>query len=170
MVTRSRSFLPVLAGLMLLCGACADRDHGKKIAEPSLVTVIKSAKLTNYQSATIGTAFDSYSYLTGKEWRMAQLTNGHFTVDYVGWFRQGVLSRLGLKKEAVRGLEVTFVVEPNGSFYLFMISELTAGADGKMMRTQFRDTGMILDRIYANRRIEPDSGTDAQERPQVPRS
>jgi glycine dehydrogenase subunit 1 len=52
-----------------------------------------------------------------------------------------------------RGLEVIFVVNPDGSYYVFMVSMLEAKSDGNVDRHQLNDIAGILANIYANTKI-----------------
>ncbi len=160
-------FLLLALGVILLVSACTkeaantsdkrntERPGGTETASISLVDVIKKQKLANYQSTTIGNAFDSYRYLTKKEWKAESLKSRHFTVDFSGWFEHPTLNEEDLKDGiTARGLEVKFVVEPDGSFYVLMVSKIESRSDGKMYRYQLQDGTGILASIYANRKIE----------------
>lgn len=151
---------------MLFVGACAKEAPVKQAAEKSakpggaetanvqLVDFIKTHKLANFQSNTIGNAFDSYKYLTKKEWKVDSLKSGHFTVDFSGWFEPGTLSDKDIKDGVTgRGLEVKFVINPDGSFYLFMVSKIESQSDGKVYKYQMQDSTGILTSVYANRKI-----------------
>jgi hypothetical protein len=116
--------------------------------------VIKNGKLANFQSITIGNAFDSYMYLTKKEWKQTSLKSGHITVEFIGWFEPGTLNDKDMKNGITgRGLEVMFVVNPDGSYYVFMVSMLEAKSDGNVDRHQLNDIAGILAKIYANTKI-----------------
>jgi hypothetical protein len=146
---------------MLFTGSCAkapDKEQGKPEAtEPSsgaLVDFIKKSKLVNFPSSTIGNAFDYYKYLNNKDWRMKQ-EGTNFTVSFLGWFGPDALKEEDRKSGvSARGLEVMFVVNPDGSFYLFMVSKIESGSDGKMKRYQLQNSDGILASIYANKKVE----------------
>lgn len=129
----------------------------KDVNEPSnvgLVNVIKNGKLVDFQTATIGNAFDAYSYLTKKEWKAATLKSRHVTVDFTGWFGPETLSDKDNKDGiAARGINIKFVIEPNGSYYVFMVSKLEAKADGKIYGSELREGNTVLADIYANKKI-----------------
>jgi len=129
------------------------QPNGAESTTPGLINGIKRGKLVNYQSATIGTAFDSYKYLTNKEWKLEQ-QNRYFIVDFVGWFESDTLTENDIKAGVTgKGLDVKFVVEPNGSYYVFMVSKLEAKADGKVYGSELKNSTDILTNIYANKKI-----------------
>jgi len=81
---------------MLFTGSCAkapDKEQADKSGKPGetepssggLVDFIKKSKLVNFQSSTIGNAFDSYKYLNNKDWKIKQ-EGTNFTVSFLGWF------------------------------------------------------------------------------------
>ncbi len=159
-------YLSFVVGITLIIGACSDNPDKRndqnsgqsgwtKTADVDLISFIKKQKLANFQSATIGNAFDSYRYLTKKEWKGEFLKSGHFTADFIGWFEKETLSdkdrRDGVTDKA---LEVKFVIDPSGTFYLFMISVLEVRSDGKIYRSQLSNTAAVLNNIYANRKID----------------
>lgn len=119
------------------------------------VDVIKRKKLIKYQSATIGDAFDSYRHLTKKEWKESPSKSGYVTVDFTGWFESSVLNDTDIKNGVTdRGINVKFVIEPNGTFYAFMASKIEVMSDGKIFAFQLGDMDGILASIYANRSIK----------------
>ena len=129
------------------------QSNGAESTTPGLINGIKRGKLVNYQSATIGTAFDSYKYLTNKEWKLEQ-QNRYIIVDFVGWFESDTLNEEDIRDGLTgKGINVKFVVEPNGSYYVFMVSKLEAKSDGKIYVSPYNDISGILTRIYANKKI-----------------
>ncbi len=168
-MTVNKSLFLILMIATLLSGACAKegtdsldkrdiennrRHNGTETAEAGLVAFIKKQKLVKFQSDTIGNAFDSYRYLMKKEWKETALKSRHITVDFTGWLELSALNDSD-RKEGItgRGLEVKFVIEPNGSYYVFMISKIESRSDGKVSRYQQDDIAGILSRIYANKEI-----------------
>jgi len=158
----------MIAGTVL-AGACAKngkdspekqnvekRAHQVDARTPNagLINVIKDGKLANFKSATIGSAFDSYKYLTKKDWQAAPLKSGHITVDFTGWFEPNTLNDRDVKDGVTaRGLNIKFVIEPNGSYYVFMVSKLESKSDGKIYSSELQDSAGILASIYANKKI-----------------
>lgn len=169
MVRRNFLFLVVMIGVAVFAGACtkdgtdgsakkngdkSGQHGGAETANGGLIEFIKKQKLVNYPSATIGSAFDSYKHLEKKEWTLEAQKSGQFTVEFIGWLETAALSYDDVQGGiANRGLDVTFVVETNGSFYVFMVSKIEAGIDGKIYRYQVADVEGILSKIYANKRI-----------------
>jgi hypothetical protein len=90
--------------------------------------------------------------LTKKEWKAAVLQSRHVTVDFTGWVERETLSDKDIRDGITgRALEIKFVIEPNGSFYVFMVSKIESKSDGKVYRFQSDDIAGILDNIYANK-------------------
>lgn len=167
---KSRYFLvSLMIGATVLAGACTkdgkeslNKQNVAKPAEHSdaetpnagIIKVIKNGRLANFKSATIGSAFDSYKYLTKKDWQAAPLKSGHVTVDFAGWFEPNTLNDRDIKDGVTaRGLNVKFVIEPDGSYYVFMVSKLESKSDGKIYSSELQDSAGILASIYANRKI-----------------
>lgn len=169
MVRRKFILVSLMICLTVFVGACAKegtdsldkrnaekpgQQSGAETTDAGLVGFIKKQKLVNFQSVTIGNAFESYKHMTKKEWKLEPLKSGHFTVDFIGWFDPGTLSDKDSKDGVIgRGLDVKFVINSDGSFYLFMISMIEAKSDGKEYRHQLNDSAGILDSIYANKKI-----------------
>ena len=163
----------MLIGATLFAGACAkegtngpdkqpdtqnaDKSKPSKGAEApnlGLVNVIKNGKLANYQATTIGNAFDSYKYLTKKEWKAESLKSRHVTVDFIGWFGPDTLNENDIKDGVTgKGIDVKFVINPDGSYYVFMVSKIEAKSDGNVYGYELQDSAGILTNIYANKKI-----------------
>lgn len=172
-------FVTMTIGVFVFAAACTKEgvdSSDKKIVENSaqsaeaktpnagLVDAIKKGKLANYQSKTIGKAFDSYKYLTKKEWTAKSLKSKHITVDFIGWFEPNAwfdpnsLTDKDIKDGITgRGINVKFVIEPTGLYYVFMVSKIESKSDGKVYGYELRDNTGILASIYANKKIKLDS-------------
>jgi hypothetical protein len=123
-------------------------------ATDGLVNAIKKGKLVNYQSTTIGNAFESYKYLTKKEWKSESLKSRHFTVDFTGWFGPDTLNDSDIKNGVTgKGINVKFVINTDGSYYVFMVSKIESSSDGKVSVYELQDSAGILANIYANKKI-----------------
>lgn len=148
----------LVIALSLAISACSNaRDEKPQdtgISDNGLIGVIKKGSLVDFRSPTIGEAFDAYEYLIDKEWRATPLKSGHVTVDFTGWFRDFELNDID-KKSGVKkkGLEVVFVIEPSGAYYVFMVSVQELMVDGGIRKLQYPDIKGILTKIYANERI-----------------
>ena len=119
-----------------------------------MVTALKKNKLADFQGATIGEAFDSYRYLKQKEWKSEELKSGQSVVDYTGWFEARTLNDQAVKAGvAGRGLDVKFVIEASGKYYVLMISMLETRSDGTTSRYRIDNTAGILGKIYDNQEI-----------------
>ncbi len=164
MTGRKVILLSVIIGLAFGVGACkqgvTDSPDKQKVEEQAadapnegLIGVIKKGKLDNYQSTTIGNAFESYKYLINKDWKMKQ-EGMHFTVRFLGWVEPGLLNEEDKKRGVTgKGLEVVFVVNPDGSYYVFMASRLETRSDGKIYTALMNDMAGVLSSIYANKKI-----------------
>lgn len=162
-MTRFRSFFVTLVIVAtVFVGACAKKGDkpnpgqrsGTETANLGLVNAIKKGKLINYQSTTIGDAFDSYKYLTKKEWKAAILKSRHMTVDFTGWFEPDTLNDKDIKDGIRgRGIDVKFVINPDGSYYVFMVLKIESKSDGKVYGYELRESAGILANIYANKKI-----------------
>lgn len=148
----------ILIGMMLPVLCCtSDRPDARKSPQrgqnPGLINVVKREKLVNFQQMTIGNALDSYRYLSGKEWRTDQLKTGYLVVIFTGWQDSGAVDdKARTATKAERGLEITFVFNPDGSFYLSTIVALERDG-GTLKRTQVLDTAAVLATIYGNKKL-----------------
>jgi len=119
-----------------------------------MVDFIKSQKLAYFPSTTIGSAFDFYRHVTKKEWKASTLQSGYITVDFTGWLEPMTLNENDIKDGVTgKGIDVTFVIELGGAFYVYMVSQIEFKTDGKVSRTKALDTAAVLADIYANRKI-----------------
>ena len=160
----------LLVSLMIMLVVLAGASNGvnrsdKQINKPQfhgrqetvyggLVDFIRKQKLVNYQSMTIGRAFDAYRHVKRKEWKEASSNSRKIIIDFIGWFDPSILGKNDIKNGVTgSGIDITFVVEPDGSFYVFMVSKIVSRADGTVSRTQSGDIKGILDKIYANKKI-----------------
>lgn len=158
--------LPLVIAASLLFTACENKNttgamriHGDVQAEPAkepaFVTVIKKAKLPQFQEKNIGTAFDSYHYFTQKEWRADQLKNGHATVDFIGWLDPQSSNEVAVERGVSgSGIDITFVVNIDGSYFVLSAAVVEKKRDGSISRTGLLDRGTVLKSIYGNRKIE----------------
>lgn len=131
--------------------------HGSgntKTALQGMAGVIQDVTLPGYKNMKIGEAFGKYRYFKKKEWSESRGVNGNYYVDFVGstptsWFdfksrKQGI---------SARGVEVKFVIYPDGAYEVGMVSKVEVKTDGKTYRYPFGDAKSIVDAIYANREI-----------------
>jgi len=153
----------LMIGVILLSGACnSDKPEinkgGDRVVEKtpnaSLIDFIKGQKLANFPSTTIGSAFEAYRHVARKEWRASTLQVGYITVEFTGWIEPVTLNENDVKDGVIgKGIDITFVIEPGGAFYVYLISQIESKADGKVSRTKALDTAAILSDIYANRKL-----------------
>jgi hypothetical protein len=126
---------------------------------PKISPILRSLKgnhLNVNQAKTIGDAFDSYKYVSKKEWRDTTVTKGPYFLDYIGWFDVSPLSSAALREGIVkRGLDVKFVVHEDGVAYVSMVSRFEIKTDGLMYMTNYnpQEIEKIVTAIYENREI-----------------
>ncbi|WP_243371766.1 hypothetical protein [Geotalea sp. SG265] len=116
---------------------------------------IQKAHLPGYPKMTIGQAFGKYGYLENKEWRETRAANGDVFIDFTGyaptrWF-DFKMKRAGI---SARGLEVKFVVHPDGAYEVGMVSSVEVRSNGSVYRTPRADIKNVLDAIYGNQRLK----------------
>ncbi len=142
-----------------------EKTHGE--AKPSNNNVIESTnsdgakifkdkKLADYPSATIEEAFGRYAFLAKKEWKVQSSPRGkNVYIDFSGWFDSKTIDS-SAKADGVkeRGLEVKFVIYPDGSFRAAMVSKLEMKADGKRYAYPDADLNGVLTKIYSNQEIK----------------
>lgn len=137
----------------------ADPYTGVNGASPAesqgMVGVVRDIVMAGYDKTTVGEAFGRYRYFKKKEWNETRSKGGVVYVDFVGlaprgWFdftsrNQGI---------AFRGVEIKFVIHPNGNFDVCMVSKVDVKDDGKIYRYPLNDIGKVLNAIYANKKIK----------------
>ncbi len=153
------SILTVLIGFFVTISACSREgaktsQHASQKSYGGIIAGVRKQTLPDYPSTTIGNAFDSYEYLKNKEWKMEQMKTNHFVVDFYGWFDADTLDERARRDSiAERGLDVKFVVTPDGRLYIFKIALLEGRSDGKIYSSPINDIAGILTSIYANKKI-----------------
>ncbi len=115
------------------------------------IEALKGMKLTEYPAKTIGDAFDGYTHFTSKEWRETRLKGMKIYLDFYGMQKTGVLS--ASKQTYSEGVNVKFVIYPDGTFAVVMVSKVQILSDGKMYVSPIEDKKAILDAIYENKAI-----------------
>ncbi len=160
----------VMGAALLLVGACSKNDskvvgvhganpHGQQdnatdSPELGFADVIKSKKLADYSTSSIGDAFGTYRFFDKREWRETKSSDGKVYVDFWGWFNAAVLDDASTKNGIVaRGVEVKFVIYPDGAFNLAMISKIEARTDDKVYVYPLADKKRIMDAIYTNKEL-----------------
>ncbi len=122
--------------------------------EQYLADTIREQKLPDFGTTSIGTVFDRYEYFDSREWKETKNSVNKVYVDFRGLFKSKSLNIKVINKGISReGVEVKFVVEPDGAFYLAMVSKIEITLDGKMMRFPREDGKRILEQIYRNREL-----------------
>lgn len=132
----------------------AQPDSKSDSTQGGIVAAIREKKLAEFATSTIGEAFDAYQYFDKREWKEISTPNGKIYVDFWGWFKPSSIDATSLKNGVVtRGVTVKFVINPDGSFYVAMISKIEAGADGKEYASPLADKQHVLKAIYGNKEI-----------------
>lgn len=155
----------------LSLSACADNGSGRPAetsggatahnggnnsdpAKRSIADALKDKTMSGYESATIGSAFDSYRYFAKKEWKETAPQHGKIYVDFVGWVDGKALDSASIKEGiSARGVDVKFAINPDGSFFVAMVSKIEAKGDGKLYSYPLEDSAAVLTRIYANKEM-----------------
>ena len=103
---------------------------------------------------TVGKAFDDYSHVTKKEWKETHAANGKIYIDFTGWL-EGISLGIDAVKKGIsqQGIEVKFVINPDGTLFVGMVSRLEATTDGKVSAHPLENGKAVLDSIYANKEI-----------------
>lgn len=136
-------------------GRSPHNSGGNESSDFNLVEIIKGKSFEGNKSITIGNAFDGYRYFAKKEWKQSPSSNGKTYIDFVGWYKTGILdAAIGNNHNAVKGVEVKFVINRNGEFYVAMVSRIETGADGKLFLYPIENPKSIMDAIYANNEIK----------------
>jgi len=132
-------------------GAGAD---SKQSDQPQgFVGIVTSQKLPLSSTRTIGTAFDEYRYFNSREWKETRNASGKVYVDFQGLFASPPIAASIKNGVSRQGVEVKFVVEPNGNLYVGMVSRIDVTADGKMSLYPLGDGKKIVEMIYDNKEI-----------------
>lgn len=120
-----------------------------------LASALKNKTLAKYPHATIGAAFDGYTYFTRKEWNEVHTSNGKIYIDFIGWLDAASVDAAAAKEGVTgRALDVKFVIEPDGSFFVAMVSRIEKKSDGKSYDYPLEDSAALLAKIYANKEIK----------------
>ncbi len=116
------------------------------------VGIVRDQKLPIAADRTIGAAFEAYRYFGSREWKETRNAAGKVYVDFKGLFTGTPLEK-SVKDGVIRqGVEVKFVIEQNGNFYVAMVSRIDVTSDGRM--TLYPMEGKeLIERIYANKEI-----------------
>lgn len=128
--------------------------NGAMTRPEGMAGVIQDAKLAGYKDVKIGEAFGKYRHFKKKVWSETRGTNGNYYVDFVGTTPAGWFD-FKSRKEGIssKGIEIKFVIHPNGTYGVGMVSKVEAKTDGKTYRYSLSDINSILDAIYANKEI-----------------
>lgn len=130
-----------------------DSDSKQADKPQGFIGIVSSQKLPLSNTKTIGDAFGDYRYFKSRHWKETRNNAGKVYVDFQGLFaHEAIISSI---KDGVsrQGVEVKFVVEPNGNFYVAMVSRIDVMNDGMMRLYPLGDGKKIVEMIYDNRDI-----------------
>jgi hypothetical protein len=119
--------------------------------EAGLAKAIRNMKLLNYQAKTFGEAVDSYRYFSKKEWKETSSSNGKVYLDFTGWLKSSLFD---ISKVSARGVGIKFLVNPDGSYAVVMVSKIIINTDGNVHSDPLPDISAILDKLYGNIEIK----------------
>jgi len=128
-----------------------ERPVNPASGDSGLAKVIRGIKLPNYQSKTFGEAVDSYRYFSKKEWKESSSSNGKVYVDFTGWLKKGLFDAT---RVSVRGIGIKFLVNPDGSYGVVMVSKVEIKTDGNLYSDPLPDISSILNKLYGNIEIK----------------
>lgn len=169
-MTRRVVAILVLGAVSLVAGACsresgegavghgserqAQRDETPSSPKEGFVEVVKEIKLPGYTTSNIGDAFNNYRYFGSRKWRETRFPDGKIYIDFWGWFNTSKFD-VALINNGItaRGVEIKFVIYPDGAFRVAMISKIESRVDGKISAYPLEDKKSIMDAIYANKEI-----------------
>lgn len=121
----------------------------------SLIDMLKTQKLANYTSATIGDAIDNYRYFSKVQWKEYPASNAKYYFDVTGTLKKRFLeSFTGRDDIASRFLEVKFVLYPSGDYAVVMVTLIELKHGGKIVKKPISDMKSVLDKIYGNQEIK----------------
>lgn len=132
-------------------GAGADTKQSDQLQGFS--GIVSNQKLPLSNTKTIGAAFDEYRYFSSREWKEIRNASGKVYVDFQGLFATAPIAASIKDGVSRQGVEVKFVVEPNGNLYVGMVSRIDVTADGKMSLFPLGDGKKIVEMIYDNKEI-----------------
>ncbi len=128
-------------------------DSKKPDGPQGFVGIVINQKLDPSNSKTIGAVFEEYRYFKSREWKETRNTAGKVYVDFKGMFSNTPIAKSLKDGVSRQGVEVKFVVEPNGNFYVGMISRIDVKTDGMMSLYPLEDGDKIIKMIYDNKEI-----------------
>jgi hypothetical protein len=148
----------------VLCGCEGKKDSqekgGRGAQKPAIETekndgrmvgVVKKAVFDVNKTKPVGKAIDDYRYFTMRDWRETDAQNGTIYVDFIGGLDPKVIDA-GLKKGGVvaRAINVKFVVKPDGTCFVGMITLYDTKTDGKISPIPVTAVAEVMNAIYAN--------------------
>jgi hypothetical protein len=119
--------------------------------EIGLAKVIKNIRLPSHSSKTFGEAVDSYRYFTKKVWKETKSTDAKIYVDFTGWFKK---SSLDISTVSSQGIGIKFLVKPDGTYGVVMVSKVELRTDGNIYSEPLPDIQSILNKLYGNKEIK----------------
>jgi hypothetical protein len=130
-------------------------DTEGKNASSGMVAVIQNATLPGYTNVKIGEALEKYKYFNKKEWRETHTPNGKIYVDFIGYFPSRWFDFRAIKEKiAARGIEIKFLIYPDGQYGIAMMSKVEIDSAGKMKKYPLEEVKSIMDAIYENKNCE----------------
>lgn len=130
-----------------------DTDSKQADELQGFIGIVTSQKLPLSNTKTIGVAFGDYRYFKSREWKETRNNAGKVYVDFQGLFADEPIVASIKDGVSRQGVEVKFVVEPNGNFYVGMVSRIDVMTDGTMHLSPLGDGIKIVEMIYDNREI-----------------
>lgn len=121
----------------------------------NMIDVIKNVKIAGYPAATFGEAFESYRHVDKKEWREVKTKSDKVYVTFTGYFKKSFFNfRLMRAKVAQQGVEVKFVIFPDGVYEIALISRVDVLTNGTAQAFPVSNGKQILEKLLRNEEIK----------------
>lgn len=121
----------------------------------NMIDVIKKVKITGYPSATFGEAFEAYRHVDKKEWGEVKTKSDKVYVTFTGYFKKSFFNfSLMRAKVAQKGVEVKFVIFPDGVYEIALISRVDVLTDGTLKSYPLNNGKQILEKLLRNEEIK----------------
>lgn len=97
-----------------------------------------------------------YNKVASREWQEVPGKDGKYFVDYICWLNESAVSPARKQEGIIKiGLDVKFVVQNNGDFFVAMVSRLQMRADGQALAEPFEPAVIkrVMDAIYSEKEL-----------------
>lgn len=124
-------------------------------AQYNMIDVIKKVTITGYPSATFGEAFETYKHVTKREWKEVKTKSDKVYVTFTGYFKKRFFNFSLMRANiAQQGVEVKFVIFPDGVYEVALISRIDVMTDGAVQAFPLSNGKQILGQLLRNEEIK----------------